>query len=360
MLVPRLRADVSDAVAFLSQRPFFAGQNTGGPPWGSGADNGLGLNAELADPWNMHDYTGTVPGSSSAQIWCQAPGWYLCRSSVPFSYTGATQAAFAAGFSSVTGGGAASTIRGALLLNGSTLPLTAQCCDLIEQTSTGPIGGGGDWIQPTAFQNTGASVNLVSNASKLPWVSARWVCATSGTQPLPVPPLTAVPSPITSAWMNANVRDTIRFLIYPPICKAIYTAGSSTLASSAFPAGTAVPLNSVTVDNYGAFSTSTFKFTAPVAGSYFCYGQFSLAAPTAPTAAYTAGWSVNGGTTAWGDRTYKGSADTNGGGATVTKRLRLNAGDTVQLMASQGTGSAIAYNTAAINQTRAIFVWDGA
>jgi hypothetical protein len=358
VLAPRLRADVSDAVAFLAGRPFFMGQNKGGPTWGNGTDSNLGLNTELADPWNMHDYTSS--GATSSKLFAQAPGWYLCRAAVPMVWNTATQAMFAAGFNWVNNGVTQTTIRGAQLFNGSGTAMMPQCCDLIQQTVTGAIGGSGDFIQATAFQNTGGNINLGNSATRFPTVSARWVCANTGTASLPVPPLTAVPSPITSAWLNANVRDTIRFLIYPPACKAVYAPGSATLASSSFPAGSAVPLNSTALDTYSAFNTSTFTYTAPVAGIYFCYGQTNLASTSAANAAYAAGFSVNGGTIQWADRTYKANADSSGGGATATRRLRLNAGDTVQFMATQGTGSAIAYNTGAIGQTRALFVWDGA
>ena len=355
---PRLRADVSGAVAFLTDRPYFAGQNSAGQSFGSGGDFNLGLNTELSDPWNAHDPTGTVPGSVTSQIWCQAPGWYLVRSHLPFSYVGSTQYLFAAGLTWTTGGLTQSAIRGALLLCGATHGPVAKTADLIEQTASGPIGGTGDWVGATAYQNTGGSVAFANSATLAPTVSTRWVCALSGSQPLPIPPLATVPNPITSAWLNANVRDTVNFLIYPPTCKAVYAPGSSTLASSTFPGGHVVPLNSVTFDNYGGFTTgSSAGYTAPVAGRYYVYGQMNLASNSGTTG-YGAGISVNGGTTQWGDVVYK-TSDSYGGGALFSRRIRLNAGDYVQFMATQGTGSAVAYNTTAANQTRFIICWEG-
>jgi hypothetical protein len=355
VFVPRLRADVSDAVAFLAGRPNFVGQNTTGASWSAGADNNLGLNAELLDSWNGHS-----TASNSSRYYAPVPGWYLCRSMVAFAtFATPAQTVTAGGFNAVVGGSVQATVRGGVCLVNAGASLAAQCCDLIEQTASGPVLGGGDYIQPTALQNTGAAV-LLDTGVLAPAVSIRWVCATSGTEPLAVPPLTAVPSPITAAWLNANVRDAIRFLIYPPIAKAFYTAGSSTLASTTFPAGAVVPLTTVAVDSYGGISTGAAAgYTAPVAGRYFVYGQVNLASATVTTA-YHAGLAVNGGTVTWGD----GNGNLNGtlaaaGGATVGRYLRLNAGDKVQLMGCQGTGAAVAYNTSVANQTRLIAVWAG-
>jgi hypothetical protein len=357
VLAPQMRADVSDAVAFLVSRPFFAGQNTG-QTFGTGGPFNLGLNIELDDPWNAHDFTGTVANSLSSQIWCQAPGWYLAHVYLPYNYTGSTQYQFAAGLTWTNNGVTQTPVNGGLLLCGSTHGPVAKCTDLIPQTVAGPIGGSGDWIGTVSSQNTGGNVQFAYSSTLAATTTTRWVCALTGTQPLPVPPLATVPSPLTSAWMNANVRDTINFLIYPPVCKVTLT-GSHTLASSTFPAGNYVPFNSVTFDNYGGFTTgSTAVYTAPVAGRYYVYGQFNLAAASS-TALYGAGIIVNGGTTQWGDVIYK-TSDSYGGGATVGKQIRLNAGDTVGLVSTQNSGSTISFNTAAANQTRFIVCWEGA
>jgi hypothetical protein len=351
VLAPQLRANVSNAVALLAGRPWFIGQSANGATWASGTDGTLGLDTELDDPWNMH----TV---ANAKLYCQLPGWYLCRCTFPFAYNSTTAAAFAAGFQWQNNGAGVGPIRGPLLWSGSGFFPTPQAVDLIEQTISGPANGSGDWLAGTGFQNTGSTISRSGNATQLPTVSARWVAAITGTTPLPVPPLGAVPSPITSAWLNANVRDTISFLTYPPIAKATYAPGSSTMASATFPAGSVVPVNAVTVDNYGGLTTgASAGYTAPVAGRYYCYGQFSLQA-TAVTFSLGAGFSVNGGTTQWGDVLYK-TSDTVGFGAGVSKRLRLNAGDKVQLIGSQNSGSAIGYTTSAANQTRLIVVWEG-
>src|SRR6185437_6787473 len=100
----------------------------------------------------------------------------------------------------------------------------------------------------------------------------------------PVPPLTACPTPITAAWLNSCLRDTINFLVYPPVCKAHYTAGSSTLANTTLASPAIVPLTTVDVDNYGGFTTgASAHYTAPVAGRYLLAGQFNLASSSTTT-----------------------------------------------------------------------------
>lgn len=361
--VPRLRADVANAVAFLTQRPMLAAQNNTASPFASGSDATMTMNTELADNWNGH-VTISAGGALGNQYWAPVPGWYLCRSVIaPAISTPAAPFVTAAGFQGITGGTSFGPFRGGTVLIGpasSPVTMAAQCCDLIEQTASGSPGGSGDYIQPTFLQGSGSTLNLNANAGLLPFVTIRWVCAISGTQPLPVPPLTAAPSPITAAWLNANARDAIRFLTYPPVCKAIYTPGTATLPSGTLGTPSVVPLTTVTVDNYGGYTTgASAKYTAPVAGVYFLHGSYNLAGSSAATS-YAAGLSVNGGTAQWGDIvTFAPAAGVNGG-ATVTRRLRLNAGDTVQFVASQSSGSAIAYSTSAALQTRFIAVWESA
>lgn len=356
---PRLRADAANAIAFLSARPMFAGQVTTGRSWASGSDLPMMLDSELYDSWNGHQPGTAVSGSQNpSQYYAQVPGWYLCRSAPAFNFTSITPAVMAGSLQGVTGGTSWGPQRGPLVLCGSGSPPVTQCVDLIAMSATGPPGGAGDYVQFDAFQSSGSSVNLNAAPVQLPAASARWACALSGTQPLPVPPLTAVPTPITHAWLNANLRDTIAQLAYPPICRAFYTAGSSTLASSTFPTGSVIQCNTVTVDNYGGYNTSTFAYTAPLAGRYYVYGQYSLASSSTSTG-YGCGISVNGGATIWGDVLQFAPGASLGGGACAGKRLRLNAGDQVQLRGNQGSGSAIAYNASGANPTRLVIVWEG-
>jgi hypothetical protein len=353
ILTSSLRNDVTNAVNFLANRPLFLGQNTLGSVVTPSANLAVSLNSELVDTWNGHLTT-------AAAYFCQAPGWYLAEVSMPYNYTGG-QALFYGGFSGLSGGVSFTSV-GELQQMGSGHNPQPQACDLILQTVTGPPGGSGDGIEPIAAQFTGGNVNLQSTTAVSPYMSVRWVAAASGTASLPVPANPAWPVPtayITAAFLNANIRDTIRFLAYPPVYRAHYTAGSATLPTQSFPAGTVVPLTTIDVDNYSGGTTGTSaSYTAPVAGVYFCYGQTNLAAPSNQLNV-CAGLSVNGGTTQWGTSAFS-LTNANGNGMCVRKRLRLNAGDTVQFISSQGSPGAIAYNTVANNQTRFLAVWESA
>lgn len=353
--VPRLRADAGDAVALLTQRPLFVGQRTDGDSWSTTTDLGLPMDAELTDTWGGHL---APPATGTGNYWAPLPGWYLCQARVPFAYSSTTPAPFMCGFQGLTNGTAFGPWHGAITVNGSaSYTITPQAIDLIEQVKSGAPNGGGDYIQPVARQDSGAAVHLQSLSYCMPTVCIRWVCATSGTQPLPVPPLTPVPSPVTSAWLNANVRDAVRFLTYPPVAKAHYVAGSLSLANSSLTSPQAVPLTTADVDTYGGLNLAGGYYAAPVAGRYLIAGQYTLASSSA-SAFYAAGLLVNGSTGYWG-RVVQFSGSGLAGGASVVRRLRLNAGDHVQLTAAQNSGGAIAYNTTASNQTRLVVVWEG-
>jgi len=348
--VPRLRADVSDAVALLAQRPYFVAQSSTGEAVGSASAVTVTLDTTLADTWGGF----TNPAANVYR--CQLPGWYLLDARIPFNYTSSTPAPTMAGFSSSdTSGGA--TVYGALTVNGSTAgTVIARSVDLVQMLTA---GGSGTVTAVLARQDSGGTVNLGTGGGDIPTVAMRWVCALSGMHPLPVPPLTAVPTPITSAWLNANVRDAVNFLTYPPVAKAHYTAGSSTLASGTLASPAVVPLTTVDVDNYGGFTTgASAHYTAPVAGRYLFAGQFNLAT-SSTTQWHACGLQVNGSVNVWG-RISRFAGSSLACGASITKRLRLNAGDTVALIGTQSSGSATAYNTSASNQTRMLAVWEGA
>jgi len=348
-----LRDDVSSTVQFLANRPTFVGNDPTGPSVSGTEPMPV---EELNDTWNGH-----ADGTDPSQYFCQAPGWYLCQADIPFDYTTATEVQFAAGFAGLSSGVAFGPNWGPLTENGSGWVPVARSCDLIIMHGQGAIGGAGDYVEFYLFAGTGTT--LVTSTTQLPTVSVRWVAKVSGVTGLPVPTNPAWPVPpdyITSADMNANVRDTVRFLAFPPICKAVYTPGTTTLPSQTFPAGTVVAfgVDDAVVDNYDGFTGGTgSNYTAAVAGNYFCYGQINLNS-SANDAIYCAGFSVNSGTTQWGDSVKM--VATAAGGASVTKRLRLDEGDVLQFVASQDSGASIEYNTTGANQTRFIVVWEGA
>lgn len=303
------------------------------------------MDSELTDVWGAHN-TGT------ADYWAPVAGWYLCDVRVPFAYTSSTPAPIMAGWSGTNGDVGIPITHGAITANGSTnATVIARAVDLLPQTQFGPPGTG-DLIQAFARQDSPGTVNLGTTSFDLPTVSIRWVCAMAGAQPLPAPALTPAPRVITAAWLNANLRDAVSFLTYPPIMRAHTTSGS--VANSTLTAPVNLSPATVDVDNYSAYSSGVY--TAPVSGRYFLAGQVNYAS-SSTTATYACGVKVN-------STLYLGSAvrfagSSLVGGADVVKRVRLNAGDTVQLVAAQTTGSSLGLSTSTGNQTRLIVVWEG-
>lgn len=143
--------------------------------------------------------------------------------------------------------------------------------------------------------------------------------------------------PILSGFLNQQARDLVNFLCYPPLMSASFGTGTTSIPSQAWPNGTAIPLSTVTVDNFGSLSGGVYTF--PVSGVYYVYGHNLLVA----TASYAmaAGLSVDGGTVQWGTTVYNSSATPLLMGATVRRHLRVSAGQTVQLFGTQNSGSPV-------------------
>jgi hypothetical protein len=357
----QLTNDVNQAIAFLTYRPVASLSNQTGGSFASGGDDAITMETEFYDNWNGHNL------GTASQYFAQVAGWYLCKLSVAFAYNSSTEALFRASFSGQSNGSSFGTTVGPRMENGSTHIAVPETVDLYKMVQTGAIGGSGDFVQCQAAQFTGSPVNVEDGAGTFPYASIRWVAATSGTVSLPVPVNPTWPVPgapanpyITSTFLNANIRDTVKFLLYPPICRATYT-GSGSLASQTFPAATALPFTATTVDNYSAFTTgASAGYTAPVSGNYFVYGQLNMGT-NANGGAYGAGLAVNGGTVVWGEVVHRLSGgDTSGTGVSVQRHVRLNAGDKVALMVTQSSGSSVAYGTGLDNQCRMVVVWEGA
>lgn len=336
--VPQLRADLEQAVALLGQRPYFIGQQTTGESVPSASDTTVTLDTTLTDAW------GAFANPAANVYTCQLAGWYLADVRLPIVWSGGSAAAFAAGLSvsSLNSGATAYGARSVSTVSGSVI---ARTVDLLPMNA-------GDVAAVLARQESGSTLTLGTASFQLPTVAVRWACARTGTAGLPVPPLTACPSPITSAWLNSCLRDTVNFLTYPPALRAHTTSGS--VANSSLSSPQAVTLGTVDLDTYGGYSGSTY--TAPVAGRYFVAGQLNFAS-SSTTATYACGVNA-GGTTYWGGAVrFAGSSLT--GGASITKRVRLTAGQTIQLVAAQSSGSSLNINTASTTQTRLIVVWEG-
>jgi hypothetical protein len=371
---PYLRADVSDAVALLSAPPVFIAQQATPQSLASGSDVPVALDTEIYD--NAFGHLDTV---NPDKYYGQLAGWYLAQGGGGADYTGGTGAVKAAIGLSILGG-ALTTWAGQRLPCSGTAGRRAQpaAAKLILMGDVGSFGGSNDYASLVLNQTSGAAQNTYSAGSQVPRLQLRWVCAAAGTPGLitPANPLWPVPPAyITSAFLNANVRDTINFLIYPPVMEAFYQAGTQSLASqSGLPAvGTTVGLDTAYFDNYAAFNTATHTWTVPAgcAGAYWCYGQAEMSA-AATCLDLAAGLTVtsanyNSGTafTMWGGAQ---AAFPGGQNCAITRRLlRLNAGDTVTLAAFQrdsaAAPAALDYDTGggfSIKASRLITTWAGA
>lgn len=354
-----LREDVSNAVNYLANRPQFTGLADGGASVGSGSNFLVPMTVDVSDPWQGHDPLGTHPDA-----WYLPPdaaGWYLVSGMAGWNYTGGGTVTFTTSLQAVQAGGTT-------VLNGEQLPVSntqfpgPSVCDLVLLTRTGAPGASGvDTVSLLVTQNSGGALPLAvapgQPVTLQPWLSARWVAAQSGSAGLPVPanpPSPVPPAYIDEAWLNANIRDTISFLTYPPVFRGRLSASNSlSVPSQTLPNGTALPLDTVTVDNYSGFSGAA-AWVAPCAGQYFAYAQAGTITPTA-NGLISCGLGVtSGGTTAshWG-KAFRGTASAIT--VSASKRLRLNAGDQVTLMFSQGTGSTLTLS----GPTRLICVWEG-
>jgi len=322
--------------------------------------SGVFIDAELLDTWNGHRQN-----SNGGNYYAPIQGIYLCQAAI--AYPGLSSGMVAAVIQTVSGGG------GLTFIGGQRVPPRASprnnqpyAAFLLAQTQI--LGwGNGDFVGPAAFQNTGGAVTLVNLSNQFPWFSARLV-SQGTTSSLPVPPLTTFPSPptvLSSTFMNTNVRDTVKFLVNPPVFQAFYSNSASLASQTTLPAtGTLLGMNNTYVDNYTTFSGTVW--TAPVAGIYFCYAQVALTTNTGAQA-MAAGLTVtssnyNSGTTFtyWGGTQGCLSSTTN---VAVTKRrLRLNANDTLSLAGFYRDSGAAAATVlgAAPWQTTMFTVWESA
>jgi len=136
---------------------------------------------------------------------------------------------------------------------------------------------------------------------------------------------------VTAAGLNAEIRDIFRVLNMPPALKVQSTGTTSCATSTA----TAISLPSVLLDSYSGWNSGTSTYTAPFSGIYLISGNVFFPGSGTVTLAKTG---VNvGGTNIWGPA----GPDPSGGvlGTSKIGLFDLNAGDTVQLMGFQTSGS---------------------
>jgi len=191
---PQLRSDFSGAIQLLSHPPVFVGaQTTTAQAITAITDTPVALDTEIIDSVNGHFLT-----SSTSTYFAQFQGWYLTEVTAPLNYTGGG-GAFAVGVQAQQNG-TATTRFGMRMPNTSGSFSVAAGARLCQMAVTGAVGGSGDWVSMTVNQSgTGAlSYPLLNGSSRFPRLAARWVCALTGTAPLPVPSNDAFPSPFTT------------------------------------------------------------------------------------------------------------------------------------------------------------------
>lgn len=160
--------------------------------------------------------------------------------------------------------------------------------------------------------------------------------------PVPVPRTFSVSEVETGGYLN-SLRDALSFLLNPPIAN-LYQNAAQTIATSTL---TAISLDSTTTDTYGGHSNSTnnTRYTAQVAGWYWCYGQVAFS-PNG-TGNRLAGLSKNGSTIGQTFMAVQSATAANAGCAVTGYLLFLNAGDYVELIGYQGSGGNL--NTSGAN-----------
>jgi hypothetical protein len=354
ILTSALRGDVANAVTFLANKPSFLGQCTSAPAIATGGTGQqVTLDTGLYDNWQGHQPLGAEP----QWYFCQAPGWYLVEGFTGWNYVTATAATFTTSLGVGLVGGL-TVYPGEQHTVANTRPPGPFAAELFLLQRTGLPGAAGiDYVTLLGRQNSGGALNLIASAGMYPRLSVRWVAAASGSAGLPIPANPAWPVPpayVTSAFLNANIRDTIRYLTYPPILRMTYHAGTANLASTTFPAGTTIPMDTTTIDNYSGWSAANNWYAAPRAGVYYCYGQVAVA-PFGAVGDAAAGLTVNSGTTIWGQAVRSPATAGSGPQAGICKRLRLNAGDTVALTGQQSSGAAV---TLTGDANKLIMVWE--
>jgi hypothetical protein len=354
----RLRTDVSGAVDFHTRRPYYQslqsyGLNQSIP---TSSWTGVTLDTVWADTAGGHSAT------NQSRYICQVAGWYLASGSVAYTASAtALSNTYIVGMRVNGLNDAAHLFEGAKQPGANSHTIVPLVVELIKLNV-------GDYVELATFQNSGAAATLADNNAGtppiyyMPNLTLTWVAATSGTVGLPVPNPSSWTdgTVITAATLNTQVRDTVRFLTYPPIARLFYTGttpAGQTLANSIWATHS---WDSATVDNYtgwGGTGTNPTRYTAPVAGHYLIATQSSTTGPF--TGKRGAGIRVNGTTDHYGGYFAALAAaghSQSGLAATTVRLLKLNAADYVETIGFQNQGSVNALSTST-SMCKLIVVW---
>jgi len=325
----------------------------------------LNIDTTVTDPWAGHLTTSNLP-----IYYAIFPGYYLCELQAPLNYTGGS-GSVAVAIQGQEGSGPLTTYSGQSMPASGTGSRYTQpsVAKLLAFSVAGSYGApANNYVQGALYQDSGTQQTCLITPSRYPVLQVQWVSDLTGPSGLPVPDNDTwpePPTPVTSTFCNKNVRDTVNFLSFPPVAEMFYAAGTQTLASqTSLPSpGSAVSLDTAYIDTYGAFNASTHTWTAPVPGTYWCYGQ-------APVTGGSGAVSVdcgltltsalyNGGTTfsLWGGAQVASTSSSEVNCANVRRLLRLNAGDTLQLAAYQDGATNPLLQASGAWQCRLITIW---
>ncbi len=157
---------------------------------------------------------------------------------------------------------------------------------------------------------------------------------------------------VTAAELNSNVRDSVNFIIAPPLFVGYQTSAQSITTAT----WTSLLMDTEVIDRDGGHSTvtNTSRYTAQTAGYYRCSGLFSIAGNT--TGRRGTRWAVNG-TVITSTDVLLPSASATSGFPTYTREVFLNVGDYVELQVFQDSGGSLNTPTAAENQSGVALRW---
>jgi hypothetical protein len=346
-----LESQVAVAVAWHRQRPLFQGEATVTTSVASATYVPIPL-AELVDNVSGHSDSANTsrwaaPGTSTG------PDWYLAIGQVPFGTTDPTKSYIAA--LRING---ATTFEGSKTSGVTGHNATPMVCDLLQLNS-------GDYVELCGRQDTGGAVSTTI-ATKTPTLGIRWVCAGSGTTvATPGTPRTwtaadAITADTTGGVnvpLNLHIRDTIRWLNYPPIARVTSQTSSQTIPTGSG-TWTSFQFPTSTVDNYGMWSSgANTKLTCQRAGVYFVHGLAAVAEASG-AAGYRASRLLINGTTVYGGMSSQAAtASTAGTQLPAFAHIRLAAGDTIELQMQQNDTGALTVKTGSGDHARLIAVW---
>lgn len=338
-----LNEQLSLPVSFLAAPPYYyGGQTNQYAPWQAvpaSTATPVWLDTDFADSWSMHS---AAPDATQVIIPSDCDGVYLACGTLPFN------------------AGSASQFESQIYWNGSeysageqvagTSAYAPQAMDLIPCRSADSLQLCAVAGVATTLYNTYTPTGPQPyTSSQFPMFRLRWVAALSGTSGLTPPNITAMFSnPVASSDFNSYITNSVNFLSYVPYCRVAQGTGTSVPTG----ANTLVTGLAATLDNYGSWNSSTSTWTCQVPGIYLLFGQVGFPNESAAYSANSILSVTSGGSTG---AYVGGKVNCIAPVSSVKRRLRLNAGDTVQLKGYHSYGSSL--TTTNGHATRLFTLW---